>query len=103
MCILKIHADDLTANCIQSVAHNLDTTLGDIDMLYSILKSRGLDITECNLVKLHIRKSRERMFSLWEQYIENPPDDLLPHETVNMVPIDSDMDGSEFVLVEGSK
>lgn len=70
MCILKIHANSQTATAIQAAAHNMDTILGDLNMLEKILISRERKI-EAEAVRLAARntvREQSRVWALWSEF-----------------------------------
>lgn len=97
MCILKIHAQSHTANAIQSAAHNMDTTVSDLDTLARLLDERGLKLEamSARMAGFHVQKQCKAMWNMWSEFVEESS------AANSVVPIGeevthSDMHGSTF-------
>lgn len=82
MCILKIHANSHTANAIQSVAHNMDTIMGDLDTLKRLLvkRERKSEVETINLCMFHLERERRRVWAAWSEFVSeaSPDNDSVP-------------------------
>lgn len=81
MCILKIHADSHTANAIQSAAHNMDTSVSDLDTLQRLLEQRGHTLEAQNVrdVLASLSGLTSQVWDTWDEFVhESPAVDTAP-------------------------
>lgn len=103
MCIMKIHATSHTANCLQSVAHNMDTNGSDLATMIRVLESRGhaLEVERMRLAQFHVNKAREIAWSVWQLFVENSPNVDVPPIGVESMPVNHNEYGAYFQHEDG--